>query len=290
VLLKAELLQRGGSHKLRGTLNWFLARAEAGESIRGVVAATSGNHGQALALAARQVGSACTIVAPEGSNPLKLRAAEAYGATVVQSGVDGLNREVVADDIAARYGYARNRADDPEGIAGLGTIGVEMLDQVPDVDIVLVPVGLGALIGGVALAVKESRPSVRVIGVEPASAADAAASFKSGRLKTLEVAPTTLADGARALSLSERTYGLIRRYVDDIVVVSEDDILEATWLLWTRTKLLVEPTGALTVAALLNGGVPSGRAIAVLSGGNADVVDLAERFTAAHIGGPLPSR
>lgn len=284
VLLKAELFQRGGSHKARGSFNWFLARRDRGEPLPGgVVTASSGNHGQAVALAARELGLRATVVMPAGASPPKVAAITRYAGTAVQEGVDALNREEVADRIAAEAGYARNHADDPDSVAGFGALGLEIVEPTRDIDAVIVPVGIGALIAGVAIAVKALRPEVRVIGVEPEGAADARASLRSGRVERLSAPPTTIADGVRALALPERTFAVLRRLVDDIVVVSEPAILEATWLLWTRAKVLAEPTGALSYAAACARAMPGRRVVCVISGGNADVADLAARFRAAGL-------
>jgi len=286
VFIKAEALQRAGSHKARGALNWFAAAATRGERLdRGVVTASSGNHGQAVALAGREAGVPVTVVMPWTTNPLKVQATRAYGATIIQSGVDWTNRDEIADRLVAETGGVRNHADDPDELAGFATIASEVVVQVDELDAIVVPVSSGAVISGVATGIRAFRPGVRVVGVEPAVAADARASLASGRLERLPAPPDTIADGARALSLTERTFPLVTRLVDEIVTVSEDEILAATWWLWTRAKLLVEPTGALAYAAACSR-VPWARRVAcVATGGNADVVDLGRRFAAAGLAG-----
>lgn len=284
VFLKAELFQIGGSHKARGSFNWFLERRDRDEPRpRGVVTASSGNHGQAVAIAARAFGVPAAVVMPANASAPKVIAVTRYGAKAVQEGVDARNREEVADRVAAEGGYARNHADDPESVAGFGALGLEIVEQLESFDSVVVPVGTAALIAGVAIAVKALRPKVRVIGVEPESAADARASLLSGRVERLSEPPATIADGVRALALPERTFAVLRRLVDEIVVVSEPAIVEATWLLWTRAKVLAEPTGALSYAAACAGELPGRRVVCVISGGNADVADLAPRFRAAGL-------
>jgi threo-3-hydroxy-L-aspartate ammonia-lyase len=284
VFVKAEALQRAGSHKTRGAVNWFAAALERGESLAGgVVTASSGNHAQGVALAGRDVGVPVTVVVPATTNPLKVAATIAYGAEVYQDGVDWSNRDEVADRLVAERGGRRNHADDPESIAGFGTIGLEVLEQVPDVDTIVVPVSTGAVMSGIATAVRARQPEVAIIGVEPAISADAKASLAAGRIERLAEPAMTIADGARALSLTSRTFPVLSRLVDDIVTVTEEEILDAVWWLWTRTKTLVEPTGAMPLAAARNLGHERRRVVCVATGGNADIVDLAARFAAAGL-------
>jgi len=284
VFVKAEALQRGGSHKARGALNWFAAAVERGvPRDREVVTASSGNHAQAVALAGREHGVPVTVVMPETTNPLKVEATRAYGATIVQSGVDWSNRDEVADRLVAETGGLRNHPDDSDELAGFGTIALEISQQVDEIDAIVVPVSSGAVISGVAIGMRAFAPGVRVVGVEPALAADAQASLASGRLERLSAPPDTIADGARALSLTVRTFPLVTRLVDEIVTVSEDEILAATWWLWTRAKLLVEPTGALAFAAACSAMPWARRVVCVATGGNADVVDLGRRFAEAGL-------
>lgn len=285
---KVEALQRGGSHKLRGA-HARLEEVARTDRAAGVVTASSGNHGQAVAAAAAHHGMGCLLVMPEGSNPLKIAAARAHGAEVFTEGVDVNNREVIADQEAVARRWSRVHADDRAGVAGFGAIGLEVLEQVPDAGTVLVPVGLGALVSGIALTIKALRPQIRVVGVEPAGAADAWESFQAGRIVSLVEPPDTIADGARALSLSPRTFAAITSCVDEIVLVSDDQILRAAYLLMTRAKLVIEPTGALTFAALIESPRDwTGPVVCVLSGGNADLVDLGRRFDAAGAGWASP--
>ncbi len=266
LFLKAEPLQKTGSFKARGALN----RALLLDRPRGLVAASSGNHAQGVAFAAGVLGVPAVIVVPEDTVAVKKEAIRAYGAELLDRGVTVENRDAVARRVARERGYAFIHPFDDEAVmAGQGTVGLELVTQVSALEAVLVPVGGGGLIAGVATAVKALAPDVRVIGVEPAAAADAVASFQAGRRICLEHAPTTVADGVRTLCLGEKTFPVIQRRVDDLLAVSEEAILRAQALLLTRTKLVVEPTGALPLAAVLEfaEALPE-RLGLILSGGN----------------------
>jgi threonine dehydratase len=210
-------------------------------------------------------------VMPAGSNPAKVAATRAYGAEVVMDGVTGENREAFAAGLAAERGlHLVHPFDDPEVMAGQGTAALELLEDAPDLDLVLVPVGGGGLIAGTAAAVKGRSPAIRVVGVEPATAADAQASLRAGRRVALPAAPTTIADGVRSLCLGERPFEVIDRLVDDIVTVTDEELREALALCWSRTKQLVEPSAALRTRAA------AGRRVGVmLTGGNVDAAHLA---------------
>jgi threonine dehydratase len=288
VAVKPEMLQPTGSFKVRGAFNAALSLLASSPDARGVITVSSGNHGQAVALAARSLGLACTVVMPEGSNPLKVAAVRALGATVVSEGVTGANREERARELQERTGLAMIHPFDAwDTIHGQGTIGLELLDDVADLGVVVCPVGGGGLISGCAIAVKAARPDVRVIGVEPELAADAAASAQSGRHERLEAAPATIADGLRSMSIGDRGFEVIvqRRLVDEVVTVTEAEIEQAMLAVWTRLHLVVEPSGAVGVAALLAGRIPppaaGSRLAVVLSGGNVDPA-LSARLLAAH--------
>lgn len=286
VHFKVEALQRGGSHKVRGAAANLMALAGSDRPPAGVVTASSGNHGQAIAAVSRQLGLPCAIVMPDGSNPVKVEAARAQGAEVVTEGVTVYTRESVADRCAIDRGWVRVHADDHAGVAGFGGVALEILEQVPAAGTILVPLGLGALLSGVALTTKALRPDIRVVGVEPAGAGDAYRSMQAGRIIELDAPPDTIADGARALALSPRTFRALTEYVDDVILVDDDLLLEATYLLMTRTKVVIEPTGALSYAGLLGSRHDRpGPAVCVLSGGNADLVDLGRRFDAAGLAG-----
>jgi threo-3-hydroxy-L-aspartate ammonia-lyase len=279
VVAKAEHLQRVGAFKARGAFNALLALDPAVRA-RGVIAVSSGNHAQAVALAAAETGTTALVVAPEGTNPAKLAATRAYGAEVVSQGVPAAERERVVRALAAERGlHLVHPFDDHHVMAGQGTAALELVEEAGDLDAVLVPVGGGGLLSGTAAAVKGLAPSTRVIGVEPASAADAQASLRAGRRIGLPAPPITIADGVRAQMVGERPFEVIRRLVDDIVTVTDEQLVAALALLWSRTKQLVEPSAALPVAALLAGAVAplagGGRVGVVLSGGNVDATRLA---------------
>lgn len=270
LLLKAEHLQKTGSFKARGPL----AKALTLENPKGLLAVSSGNHAQGVAYAARILGVKALIVMPEEASPFKKEAARAYGAQVVDQGVTVENREEVARALLLKTGYAFiHPFDDPLVMAGQGTAGLELMAQAGEMGLfpeaVLVPVGGGGLIAGVATAVKAFSPSTLVLGVEPEGADDARRSLEKGEIVRLSQAPQTRADGVRTLALGQHTFPILKRKVDAILTVSEEAILEAEGLLFTRTKQVVEPTGALPLAAVLEHGerLPGVLAL-LLSGGN----------------------
>jgi threonine dehydratase len=268
--LKCECLQRSGSFKIRGALH-FLSRLSADQRARGVVTGSSGNHGQAMALAARDLGATATVVAPEDILPVKSAAIEGYGARLEHRGYS-------SDERIAR---ARELAGEPDGpimvppydhphiIQGQATLGAELVEQIDGLEAVAVPVGGGGLISGCALAIKLLAPGVRVVGVETEAADDAGRSFRAGRRLSIEL-PDTVADGIRNLQVGELNWEVIRQHVDDMVTVSDAEVLETMGLLLTRAKIVTEPTGAVAPAAVLAGRVPGRRVAAVVSGGNVD--------------------
>lgn len=270
LLLKAEHLQKTGSFKARGALSKALAL----ENPKGLLAVSSGNHAQGVAYAARILGVKALIVMPEEASPYKKEAARAYGAQVVDQGVTVENREEVARALLEETGYAFiHPFDDPLVMAGQGTAGLELMAQAGAMGLfpeaVLVPVGGGGLIAGVATAAKAFSPSTLVLGVEPEGADDARRSLEKGEIVRLSQAPKTRADGVRTLALGQRTFPILKRKVDAILTVSEEAILEAEGLLFTRTKQVVEPTGALPLAAVLEHGERLPQVLALLlSGGN----------------------
>jgi len=268
LLVKPENLQPTGAFKLRGATNAVL---QLDPGTRGVVTHSSGNHAQALALAAREAGLSATVVMPENAVPAKIEATRALGATVHL--VPAVERFAATERLAAEHGLAIVAPyDDPHVIAGQGTIGPEILADAPDVAVILVPVGGGGLASGVATAVKALRPHVSVIGVEPALAADAADSLRTGRRTSWDPAQTvrTAADGVRHAVLGELTWEHLHRHLDAVVTVTEDEITAAMGFLADHYRLVAEPSGALSAAAFLSRGdeLPGGRAVAVLSGGN----------------------
>jgi len=266
VFLKAECFQKAGSFKIRGAATAIQALG-ADARRGGIVAHSSGNHAQAVALAARLFGVDAVVVMPEDANRLKVAATKAYGATVVQKGVTTANRAERADEYVRQGRQLVHPFDDWAVITGQGTLGLEIAEDAPqDIEMVLFPIGGGGLISGSAIALRALRPDVRIIGVEPVACAAARASREAGRRVSLPPAPT-VADGAR-VSVGEKAWSVIRELVDDIVAVNDEEILQTVHFILTRTKLVVEPTGAMTVAALLSRRFRGGGAVAVLSGGN----------------------
>jgi threonine dehydratase len=266
IRVKCENLQRTGSFKIRGAFN-RIASLSPEQRARGVVAYSSGNHAQGVACAAALLGVRATVVMPENAVVAKVAATKRYGAEVLFAGTDSEARRARAEELAAARGAALVPPyDDPEIIAGQGTLGLEILEQAPDVHTVFVPIGGGGLISGVALAIKAMRPDARVVGVEPEGAADAAASRKAGHVVALEHTET-IADGLRALKVGALPFEAIRDWVDDVVTVSDAAILEATRLLLRRVRVVAEPSGAVALAAALAATDVDG-AVAVISGGN----------------------
>lgn len=266
LLLKAEHLQRTGSFKLRGATNRVMQAAQAGA--RHVVTGSSGNHGQAVAYVAQKFGLKATIVVPVDASPVKVRGIRSYGAEIEFVGLTSSDRLARAAEIMRSTGAVFVPPyDDEQVMAGQGTIGLEILEQVPDVATVYVPIGGGGLISGIATAIKESNPRVRIVGVEPELANDTYLSRQRGEIVTIGTT-TTIADGLRTSHPGELTWPIVQRYVDDIVLVSDDEIREACRYLLERVKQVVEPSGAVSVAAARRAG---GRAVAVVSGGNIDL-------------------
>ncbi|MFN2239052.1 MAG: pyridoxal-phosphate dependent enzyme [Thermoanaerobaculia bacterium] len=270
IRLKCENLQRIGAFKIRGALNALMQIPE-DRRAQGVVAFSSGNHAQGVALAARMLGMPASIVMPEKSVPAKVEATRAYGATVVQSGVTESTRGDVAREIAAKTGATIIPPFDHDDIiAGAGTVGLEIVEDWPEVDTIVVPLGGGGLLAGIAVAAGSLKPGVRIFGVEPAAGNDGQQSFRSGSIVTIPP-PDTIADGARTLALGARNFRIIRERVTDIVTVDDRELLESLRFAIYRTKLLMEPTGCLAVAALLHGKVSGSKVAAVISGGNLDL-------------------
>ncbi|MEU4565835.1 threonine/serine dehydratase [Micromonospora sp. NPDC023956] len=283
--LKPESLQPVGSFKLRGAAH-AVARLDPAGRARGVVTHSSGNHGQALAYAARAAGVPCTVVVPEGAPTVKVDQMRALGAEVVP--VARERRGAEADRIAAATGAVLVPPfDDRRVIAGQGTVGLEIVEDLPDVDVVLVPVGGGGLSSGVATAVRALRPSAVVVGVEPALAAEARDSLAAGEVVVWGEERTyrTCADGLR-LPLSPLTFAHLRDRLDGIVTVTEDEIRAAMGRLARDARLVAEPSGAVALAARLfhADDLPAGRTVAVVSGGNVDP----DVFAAALSAPPQP--
>jgi threonine dehydratase len=275
VRLKCENLQRAGAFKIRGAMNALLQLSEE-QRRNGVVAFSSGNHAQGVALAARILGMRATIVMPENSVQAKVDATRGYGAEVVQAGVTAATRDDVAREVASRTGAAIIPPfDDPRIVAGAGTVGLEIMEEWPDVSTIVVPLGGGGLLSGVSLAATSMNADVAVYGVEPEAGNDGQQSFRSGSIVTIDP-PKTIADGARTLAIGKLNFAIIRERVRDIVTVDDDALLNAVKFAMTRTKMVIEPTGALGIAALLEQRItPRGPVAVVVSGGNIDLSLLA---------------
>jgi threonine dehydratase len=277
--LKAESLQVTGAFKLRGAYNAILPQLEDARRC-GVVAHSSGNHARAVAWVARELGIRAVIVMPDAAPPVKVAGVRALGAEVVIVTPD--QRDIRAEELSAEQGMVLVRPyDDPAIIAGQGTVGLEIVQDLPDVDTVLVPVSGGGLISGVATAVKALKPDTLVIGVEPALAADAAESFRSGSRVawTPEQTYRTIADGLRTTSLGEIPWRHVSRYVDDIITVDDDQIRDAVRRIASDCRLVAEPSGAVSTAAYLHRAADlpaAGRFAAVVSGGNVAMASYAE--------------
>jgi len=275
--LKTENLQKTGSFKVRGVFN-KIEQLAAAEWERGLVAVSAGNHAQALAYASFVTGVRCTVVMPEHASPAKVAASRAYGADVVLHG-DVFGAFEKMEELRRERGYTLVHPFDDEAIiAGQGTVALELIADLDDIDWVIVPVGGGGLIAGVATAVKALRPSAKVIGVEPEGAAAVRRALDAGAPVRLERV-ATIADGLGAPMTGDVALAHIREYVDDVVLVTDDAIASALTMMLERTKLLVEAAGAAGVAALLSGAlrVPEGSRVAVIaSGGNIDLQRLKE--------------
>ncbi len=276
--LKPECFQVTGSFKPRGAFNAVLSLVARGRRPPGVIAVSSGNHAQAVALAAGTVGLPALILIPEDANPTKVAATRALGAEVIQEGITFANREQRLREVMAESGFVLvHPFDDWDVIHGQGTAVRELLEDEPELDVVATPVGGGGLLSGSAISAKSHRPEIKVVGVEPAAADDAYQSWKAGQIQTLATSPATLADGVRTTAVGTRNFEVMfaNGLVDEIVTVSEEEIASAVQVAWSRLHLALEPTGALPLAAHLSGKLPRGRAGLVLSGGNANLQTVA---------------
>jgi threonine dehydratase len=274
VYVKVEAAQPIGSFKLRGAYN-KIAQLTPEERSRGVITYSSGNHAQGVAYAARAVGAKAVIVMPSNAPEVKKRATAALGAEIVEVGAASLDRKQKAEALEAEFGYVMIPPyDDPQIIAGQGTCGLEILQDLPDVDLVLSPVSGGGLLSGTATAIKHVRPEVRVIGVEPELAADAQESFRTGTLVSWPAEKTTrtMCDGLRTQSLGELNFEHIQTYVDDIITVSDAEVRAAMRALY-QTQLTAEPSGAAAAAGILFHQpelLPFRKVVVILSGGNVE--------------------
>jgi len=276
ISIKPEMLQRGGAFKFRGAYN-FLSRMDPDIRARGVIAPSSGNHAQAVALAAKLFGVPATVVMPTTVTPAKRGGAERLGARVVLAGTTTADRLARAEELVLADGSTLVPPyDHPIIIAGQGTVGLEIADDLPNVDAVLVPVGGGGFSAGVSSAIKLRLPNARIIGVEPTGAPKLSRARAAGKPVKLEHSGG-LADGLLAVEIGHLTFAHHQRYLDDVVLVDDAALRRAMRLLLDRMKLVVEPSGAITVAALLEGKfTPRGPTVAVLSGGNIEWDGLRE--------------
>lgn len=281
IWLKAESLQPVGAFKMRGASNKIL-QLTPDEIRRGVITYSSGNHAQAVAYAAREVGAKAVIVMPSNAPAIKRAATLALGAEVVDVGVASSERLAKAEELVREHGYVVIPPyDDEQIIAGQATCGLEIVEDLPDVDLVLSPVSGGGLLSGVSAAVKQLRPEAKVFGVEPELAADTAESFRTGKIVTwpAELTSRTIADGLRTQSVGVRNFAHIRAFVDGVITVTEAEIRAAMRAIVATARLVPEPSGAVPVAALLFHAAelpPYRKAAAIVSGGNVDPRLLAE--------------
>ncbi|HXC77702.1 MAG TPA: threonine/serine dehydratase [Candidatus Acidoferrum sp.] len=277
--LKPECFQITGSFKPRGAFNAVLSQMARDPRPIGVIAVSSGNHAQAVALAARTAGIPALILIPEDANPAKVAATRALGAEVIQQGITFANREERLLEVMGERGYSLvHPFDDWDVIHGQGTAAMELLEDAHDLDVIATPVGGGGLLSGTAIVAKAHKPSIKVIGVEPANADDAYQSWKAGTITALITAPSTIADGVRTTAVGERNFEVMfaKELVDEIVTVTEDEISTGVRVAWTRMHIALEPTGALPLAAYLAGKLPKGSAGLILSGGNANFQTVAK--------------
>jgi threo-3-hydroxy-L-aspartate ammonia-lyase len=276
VFFKCENFQRTGAFKFRGAYN-ALAQLSPAQKDKGVLTFSSGNHGQAIALAGKLLDIPTTIVMPDDAPVVKQTATKSYGAEIILYNRQETNREELAQNLASDRGLTLIPPyDHPHVIAGQGTTALELVQEVGELDLLLVCCGGGGLISGCAIAAKALLPNLLVIGVEPTLADDATRSFYTKTLQTVKN-PQTIADGARTPSLGQMTFPLVLQYVDEMVTVSEEAIIHTMFFLWERLKIVVEPTGVLAAAALLEGIVTAQekRIGVIISGGNVDLSKVA---------------
>jgi len=272
--LKCENFQKTGTFKFRGAFN-ALSQLSPKQKKKGVISHSSGNHAQALALAAKLLGVKAVVVMPENASPVKVAATRGYGAKIVMCGSHPTDREKAVVPLIERYGYTFiHPSNDLKIIAGAGTAAYELVGEIGELDYVFSPVGGGGLLSGTAIATKGLLPSAKVTGVEPKNADDAYQSLKAGKIIRVKV-PNTIADGLRT-SLGSNTFNIIREKVDQIITISEKQIVDAMQFLWERMKLVVEPSGAVSLAGVLSKQIDlrSKRVGIIISGGNIDLIDF----------------
>lgn len=280
LFLKAESLQPMGAFKIRGAFN-MISQLPDEQLRRGVITYSSGNHGQAVALAAQQLGAPAVIVMPTTAPAVKVEGCKSYGAEVIMEGTTSLHRQARAEKEANERGLTMVPPfDHAQIIIGQGTVGLEILEQVPDVGTVFVPAGGGGLVSGTAAAIKQLKPSVRVVAVEPEGAPKMTKSIEAGQPSTLP-SSASIADGLMNLRPGNLTFAHVRKFVDEVVMVSDDEIAKNVGWLFRNARLVVEPSGAVTTAAARLGlGHPTGKIVAVVSGGNVAPEAFAKYVTA----------
>ena len=276
VYLKAEFRQKTGSFKLRGAY-YKIQKLSDEERKKGVVAASAGNHAQGVAYASQKASISCTIVMPKTASPAKIAATKGYGASVVLAGANYEESSKKAVGIASKTGATMIHAfDDPDIIAGQGVIGLEVIEEMPDVDEIYVPIGGGGLAAGVLLAVKQRNPSTKVIGVQASSFPAMRESWKSGEVKISE-GSSTIADGISVKVPGKTTFSIIQKMIDDIVLVDDSEIIKAMFLLMERTKFVVEPAGAAALAYVISRRPsPGKKVVCIMGGGNIDMYLLGQ--------------
>lgn len=278
VYLKCENFQKTGSFKIRGAYN-AVALLSKEEKARGVVTGSSGNHGQALAYAAGLQGVRCVVVMPEDASLAKIAACKGYGGEVLLHGVTSEARLQRALELVESEGLTMvHPFDSPYTIAGQGTISLEVLEQLPEVEYILAPIGGGGLLSGVAMVAKEICSSIKVLGVEPAVGPRLRYSWDRGAVSELEQWSPSVADGLRTRKPGKLPFEVTRKYVDDLIQVDEQEIIDATKLIMERAKLMIEPSGAVSTAAVLARklGVQGKKVVCVVSGGNIELAKLAK--------------
>ena len=277
IVVKCENFQRTGSFKFRGAWN-AISHLPSKERERGIIAHSSGNFAQAVALVAKILHTKATIVMPNNATPSKIQATKGYGAEVVLCGNNPGDREKMANELVQKYSYKLvHPFDDYRIIFGAGTTAFELISKVKKLDLLLVPIGGGGLISGCSIAAKGLNSRIKVIGVEPKNAYDAFRSFQLGKRVPVEN-PNTIADGLRS-SVGEKTFSIIKEFVDDIITVTEEQIIDAMKFYWERMKLIVEPSGAVPLAGILSGNlepslIKNKRIGIIISGGNIDLSDF----------------
>jgi len=285
VINKCENFQRTGSFKFRGAWN-AISQITSAERGNGIIAHSSGNFAQAVALVAKILHTKATIVMPNNATPSKIQATQSYGAEVVLCGNNPGDREKMANELVQKYSYKLvHPFDDYRVIFGAGTTAFELVSAASKLDLLLVPVGGGGLISGCSVAAKGLNPRIKVVGVEPKNADDAYRSFQLGERVPIEN-PNTIADGLRT-SVGEKTFPIIKEFVDDIITVTEEQIIDAMKFYWERMKLIVEPSGAVPLAGILSGNIESQliknkRIGIIISGGNIDLSDFFSTLKEKH--------